>query len=159
MSKWAWPGDGVPRGNPWREKSKVSPQVGKGYRHRQIAADVFHALIFAPISSAEYKIVLCVIEQTWGYQRKEHPISLSSFQKDTGLSRQSVRNAIHKVEEKRLIYVTRLTTKTSIYGFNKYYDTWVLGPEYQEWLAKKLGQLEEKKSGAHQQESTSIPYG
>ena len=38
--------------NPWREMSKVNPQVGKGHRHRQIATDCFQALIIAPVSGA-----------------------------------------------------------------------------------------------------------
>ena len=110
--------------NPWQKQSKVNPQR---LPNRQINNDVFHALIAAKLPGSVYQIVLVVIDRAWGFEKHEAPISLSYFQKTTGLSRQSVGIAIQKAESMRLIVVERHGTNPknpSHYMFNKHYDTW-----------------------------------
>ena len=110
--------------NPWKAKSKVNPQRENG--HRRINSDIWHALTLVNITSAAYKIVLTIIDRTWGFDLSEAPIGYSAFAKSTGLTKVSIRNGIKEAEKKHLIVVETGNYKSSAkYLFNKHYDTWL----------------------------------
>ena len=111
--------------NPHRGQSQVNPQRENG--RREIANDVFRALMHARLSGAEMQVVMTVIDSTWGWDKQSAQISLTQFEEATGLSRQSVQIAIHKAEAKRLVVAERNGTRGTEYLFNKHYDTWLLG--------------------------------
>jgi len=116
--------------NPYRALSKINPQ--KEGHHREIANDVFDALIGARLSGGEYQVVMSIIERTWGHplqamsQSHSRVISLAHFQKTTNLSRQGVIDAVGNLEKKRVIAAERSGTKGTEYLFNKHYDTWLV---------------------------------
>lgn len=85
---------------------------------RKIDNDIFTALMAASASGATLRIVLTVIDRTLGFQEKEARISLSHFQKVTGLSRQSVQLAIKQAKRKNLIKAQKDGTKPTIYALN-----------------------------------------
>lgn len=89
---------------------------------RKIDNDTFKALMVVTISGAAFRIVLAIIDKTLGFQKQEAQISLSHFQKVTGLSRQSVRLAIRQAEREGLIRVQRESTKPTIYAMNSYVE-------------------------------------
>lgn len=66
----------------------------KGQGFRRIDNDIFRALMRADLTRAEYKVVLAVIDETLGFQRREAEISLSIFTQKTGVSRPAVIQAI-----------------------------------------------------------------
>jgi len=109
--------------NPYRALSKINPQ--KEGHHREIANDVFDALISARLSGGEYQVVLSIIERSWGHQFHSKVISLGHFQKATNLSRQGAIDAVYSLEKKRIITTQRNGTKGTEYLFNKHYDTWL----------------------------------
>ena len=83
---------------------------------RKIDNALFKAILSAKLTGAGYQVILKVIDETNGFQRKEAKIPLTRFQRDTGLSRQSVRKAIKQAEERRIIRVERNGTRPSVYG-------------------------------------------
>jgi len=119
--------------NPYRKQSKVNPQRDRG--RREIANDVFHALMNARLSGGEYQATLTVIDRTWGFEKLSAPISLTFFTTATGLSRQGVIDAIKGLESKHIIVANRNGTKATEYLFNKHYDTWELPLVKQSGLA------------------------
>ena len=126
--------------NPYRALSKVNPQ--KEGHHREIANDVFHALMAARLSGGEYQVVLTVIDRTWGFGKLSELISLSKFQEATLLSRQGVINAIQSLDTKHIIAVNHTwgtnPKKATEYLFNKHYDTWdIPQPSQPEFTSNK----------------------
>ena len=111
--------------NPYKALSKINPQKENG--HREINNANFHALMGARLSGAEYQVALMVIDRTWGFGKSDGDhISLSQFENDTRLSRQSVITAIKSLEKKQIIVLERtLTRKGNCYLFNKHSDTWL----------------------------------
>jgi phage replication O-like protein O len=113
---------------------------------RKISNDTFKALMVATVSGAAFRIVLAVIDKTLGFQKQEAPISLSHFQKVTGLSRQSVRLAVRQAENARLVTVQRQSTKPSVYVLNGC-DEWVTGKQnHPSELGKEITPDRERKS-------------
>ena len=94
---------------------------------RKLDNDTFKALMAASVSGAVLRIVLAVIDKTLGFQKAEAKISLSHFQKVTGLSRQSVRLAVRQAEAKNLITARRDSTRPTIYSLN----------DCREWLTRQ----------------------
>ena len=93
---------------------------------RQIDNELFKAILSAKLTGAGYQVLLKVIDETNGFQRKEAKIPLTRFQRDTGLSKQSILNAIKQAEERHIIRVERNATKPSIYSLNDPYE-WLTG--------------------------------
>jgi len=54
---------------------------------------------------AEYKIILTVINFTWGYQKDTAPITFNLFMASTNLSRPAVNVAIKQLKEKQVVDV------------------------------------------------------
>lgn len=108
--------------NPWKKKSSVNPQKEDG--HREISNPVFQALIASDLSGAEYKVIMAVIDRSWGFSKQSAKISLTYFTDATGISRRGIINIINELEEKHLIVTARHGTQTNEYLFNKHFDTW-----------------------------------
>lgn len=114
--------------NPWKRYSKINPQRNDG--NRQICNTVFHALISASFTGAEYKIILAIIDKTWGFGKNNDSISISQFAEMTNLSERTVQRTLKKLHGLRVVYLTpfgrRVTTGSPLnkYSFNKHYDTW-----------------------------------
>ena len=110
--------------NPYKELSKVNPQRENG--HREIANDIWHAIMRAGLSGAQYQIVFAVIDHTWGFQEKNGHIPLSQFVIDTGLSKQGIVDALNELDRKRIIVRVKAGAgRPTRYLFNKHYDTWL----------------------------------
>jgi phage replication O-like protein O len=77
----------------------------KGFR--KIDNELFKTIIQANITRSGYKILLTIIDFTIGYQKETADVSLSTFQKMTGLARSSVIDAISELEGKQAITVNR----------------------------------------------------
>lgn len=113
--------------NPYKKLSKINPQREKG--NRQIANDVFIALIMAKLTGAEYQITLFILDKTWGFDKTSDGISYSQMTGATRLTRPGVINTMKKLETRRIIIVDRKLVNNSLpfneYLFNKHYDTWL----------------------------------
>lgn len=115
--------------NPYKKLSKINPQREKG--NRQIANDVYKALIRARLTGAEYQTALFIIDKSWGFNKNHDTISYSQIVEMTGLTRRGAINTIKKLEDSRIIVVERKVVNGGLpfnkYLFNKHYDTWLNG--------------------------------
>ncbi len=113
--------------NPYKKLSKINPQRENG--NRQIANDVYSALIMAKLSGGEYQVALFIIDQSWGFNKIFDGIAFSQIMKSTKLTRPAVINSTKKLERKRILVINRKVVKGSLpvneYLFNKHYDTWL----------------------------------
>ena len=71
-------------------------------------------------SGSEYKIVLHIVRQTMGYNKKSDGISISQFVEATGVSSTQVKKAITALKEKKIINVTGQTQKNGGKSYNRY---------------------------------------
>ncbi|MFC2024461.1 replication protein [Chloroflexota bacterium] len=94
---------------------------------RRIDNAPFQALMAAQLTGAGYQIVLTIIDRTLGFQKEKAKIPLTYFQKATGISRQSVCEAIKQAEERHIITVVRNSTRPSTYALN----------DQTQWLPRK----------------------
>lgn len=99
----------------------ASPQKENGYT--PIANEIMEALCSQQITSSAFRVVLCIIRKTYGWQKKQDTISLSQIKKMTQLDR-SVVNGLKELERKNIIFITRNSYKSNTIGFNKNYQKW-----------------------------------
>lgn len=105
--------------NPQKEHGHIQLATGSGEN------DLIMALVRASLHGSEYQVALFVLRKTWGYGKKEDRISLSQFQKATGLARSTVCHAINTLVARRVLVAQRRLPIT-VYSFNKRFDEWVV---------------------------------
>lgn len=69
-----------------------NPQLEDGYT--KIANELLEAILRAKISRQDMLVVFSVIRQTYGWNRKEAEMSISLFEKMTGLHRRHIQRSI-----------------------------------------------------------------
>ncbi len=130
-----------------------NPQRENG--HIEIANEIVEKLATFHLSGNEWQVFWVVIRKTWGWNKKEDAISLTQFQKETNLSRPSVKEAIDKLVGKKVLVVGKKELVvgkkelgTNTYGFNKLYSQWVVGKkELVGFSVKVVGKKEPKLVG------------
>lgn len=101
----------------------ANPQTEDGFT--KIANKLLEAIIFINLSGHEYKLLLFIIRQTYGYNKKTAKIPNSKMRKYSGLSKSRVSQIINKLEKSNIIIVENFQSgKTKEYFLNKDYDTW-----------------------------------
>jgi phage replication O-like protein O len=75
--------------------SKQNPQLEDGYT--KIANKILEILISASLTLLQTKILLAIIRQTYGYNRKEAEISTRIFEKMTGIDRRNIQKTISQL--------------------------------------------------------------
>ena len=114
--------------NPWKQYSKLNPQRDNG--NRQIASDVFRALMSAELSGSEFRIVMAIIDKTWGFNKGTDCIAISQFMELTGIPERTIKKSIKMLRDKRVIFYAPSNIRghcgspLNEFLFNKHYDTW-----------------------------------
>ena len=114
--------------NPWRQYSKINPQRENG--NRQIANDVFQALMSAELSGSEFRVVMAVINNTWGYGKESDCIAISRFIEMTNLAERTIKKAIKTLKDARVLVCAPSDIRVhhgspiNEFLFNKHHDTW-----------------------------------
>lgn len=114
--------------NPWKQYSKINPKRENG--NRQIANDVFQALMSAELSGSEFRIVMAVINNTWGYGKESDCIAISRFIEMTNLAERTIKKAIKTLKEARVLVCAPSNIRVhhgspmNEFLFNKHYDMW-----------------------------------
>lgn len=104
-------------------QNRKTPQLEDGYT--RIANQLLEDLALKiHLSGNEWKVVLIVIRKTYGFSKKMDAISLTQFQKMTGLSRPSVVEAIEKLVGKNLLVVNK-EPYINLYSLNKDSGLWL----------------------------------
>lgn len=98
-----------------------TPQLENGFT--QIANEVVEKLSLLHMSGNEWMIWWVVLRKTWGWKKKEDRISLTQFQKLTGLSRPAVVLALDRLVAKNVLVAKPLPLGKQ-FSFNKDHTTW-----------------------------------
>ena len=97
----------------------ASPQKENGYT--AIANEILEQIVKLRIPPSEKDLMLCVIRKTYGYQKKEDRISLTQFEKATGLSRVTVVKSLKNLLTRKI-----LVKRGILFSFNKDWENWVV---------------------------------
>jgi len=97
----------------------ANPQTENGFT--KIANEILEELVKWRLPASEKDILFFVIRKTYGFNKKEDRISLTQFEKGTGLSRVTVVKAL-----KNLIIRNILVKSGLLLSFNKDYNKWVV---------------------------------
>ncbi len=105
---------------------KTDPDPKDG--HIDIAHEIAEALMRINLSGYQYRIIWCIIRKTWGWHKSTDKISLTLFEKMTGLKSKYICKAIKDLEALNMIIVDR-NNRVNTYKFNSHYDTWKLNKQ------------------------------
>lgn len=100
-----------------------APQLEDGYM--RIATELWQAICRLRIPGISRQVFDAIIRQTYGFNKKEDGIALSTFVELTGLPKYDVCAAIKQLEQMNLIVVAQKgNVPWKTYGVNKVYSTW-----------------------------------
>jgi phage replication O-like protein O len=100
----------------------ASPQLENGYV--KIAHELFEALMRTSLSSQENQVLRCIIRKTYGFGKKTDHIPLKQFKNLTGIDRRNAHRALKRLEQKKIIVVSRDDKYRPKYGIQKDYSKW-----------------------------------
>jgi len=105
----------------------ASPQTENGYT--KIANEIMDALIKYRIPGEEMQVLLCIIRESYGWNKKDATLSYGDISKKTGIKRQNVQRSIKSLYSKLMIGVLKNDDRCKqTFVFNKDYDKWVVKP-------------------------------
>lgn len=107
----------------------ANPQLENGYT--RIANELIDAIGQLDLNGTEYKVLLCILRQTYGYQRKNHKISTSFISVWANCSLRAVKKALKRLRELDVVKVINEDQRgiISILELNKDYDSWKSGEQ------------------------------
>jgi phage replication O-like protein O len=117
-----------------REQELASPQVENGYT--RIANELLEQIYQITLSAYEYRVLLYLIRKTYGFHRKQAAISLSQFERETGIDRRNVHRAIKRLQNQNIVIVQiddRAVSKKTT-GEGLYYE---VQKDYNKWKIEK----------------------
>ncbi|WP_083824288.1 replication protein [Desulfosporosinus sp. OT] len=79
------------------------------------------------LNGTQYSIVLTVWRFTYGFQRKEHDLSITFIANATGISGRSIKKELKVLIDRNILLVTKESTKAEsrTLKFNKDYESWI----------------------------------
>ena len=101
----------------------ANPQIENG--HIDLANEIVDKLCSFRIPGEEWLVLWTILRKTYGWHKKEDEISITQFQKITGLKRANVYRSIKALLSKKIISVIKKDNiYINIYKFNKDFETW-----------------------------------
>lgn len=79
----------------------ASPQLEHGYT--RIANEILENLMRVQLSANQWQVLLCIIRKTYGFKRKVDRIANYQICKATGLGKEVVSRALHKLQAAGII--------------------------------------------------------
>ncbi|MFC4102876.1 replication protein [Paenibacillus xanthanilyticus] len=103
----------------------ANPQPDK---HTRIANELMDIVPFYQFNGSQLRIIIVVWRNTYGWNRKDHDLSLSFIHERTRLSEGTVKKEISLLIKANVLVVTQKATKTSArrLAFNKNYEAWTI---------------------------------
>lgn len=98
-----------------------TPQLKNGYT--RIANELLDALISRNFGLQEYKILLCIIRKTYGFNKKTDDMTLTQIANTTGLDLGNVSKKIKSLSARNIL-LKQQGKYGYILGLNKHYGTW-----------------------------------
>ncbi len=102
----------------------TNPQKENGYT--AIANEILEQIARVKLSPTQYRIIFIIWRYTYGFNRKEHNLSLGFLSKATGCDKRQIQRELKNLEEMKVIKQNVTNGKSRIIKFNKHYDTWVV---------------------------------
>jgi len=100
----------------------ANPQCEDGYT--RIANEILeHGLAKINLSAYEYRILAVLWRKTYGFGKTEDTISVTQFERATGIKRRHVKKTLDSLVTKNIVFKDR-KSYISTYGFNKDYESW-----------------------------------
>jgi len=110
----------------------ANPQLEDGYT--SLANDIMDHLAGIRVPGEARQVLDFILRKTYGWHKKEDPISLTQFEKATGLKRANVVRSLKTLLRMNIIYkgsinldtpsINNDTTNIQVYGFQKDFDSW-----------------------------------
>lgn len=100
------------------------PQLKDGYT--RIANEILEIIYGTNFNATQFKIILCIIRYTYGFNRKSHEISVTFLSNATGISKRYISSELKKLIDNKVITIVKSHSDTSsrILMFNKKYTEW-----------------------------------
>ena len=109
------------------KKKTGNPQVENGYV--RIATELFEQLYQIPLNGSQIRIVLFIIRNTYGFNRKTWKMSAGYIARGTGICTRVVQREIKKLENCNILKVSHAGIgKIGSIGINKKYSEWMIKP-------------------------------
>ena len=102
-------------------------QLENGYV--KLANPLLDAYLRLRLTSYQSSVFFCIVRKTYGFNKKKDRISLSQFEKCTGILRRHVLKTLKELEKMNLITVDKKSHMQVIYGVQKDFDRWATVPE------------------------------
>jgi len=101
----------------------ADPQKENGFT--AIANEIMDALCHIRIPGEERQILDCILRKSYGWNKCEDAIALTTFSEMTGIKKPAVVRAINGLLSKKIITVIEKdNAPAKVYKFNKNYDEW-----------------------------------
>jgi phage replication O-like protein O len=102
----------------------ANPQKENGYT--PIANEILEHLVKIPLLGSEFQVLFFIIRKTYGYHKKDDRISLTQFEKGTGLSRPTVVKTLKNLMARNMVVKIYLPDENKGYSFVKDHEKWVV---------------------------------
>jgi len=104
----------------------ANPQKENGFT--AIANEILEKLVNIPLLGSEFQVILFILRKTYGFQKKSDVISLTQFEKWTGVSRPTVVKTIKNLVLRKMVVKDALLGDKISFSFNKNYEDWLVKP-------------------------------
>jgi phage replication O-like protein O len=118
-------------------------QLEHGYT--RIANEILEHMAKVKLSPTQYRILFLVWRCTYGFQKKEHDMSLSFIGEATGLDKRNIRRELKSLEEKGIIHQKIKNGSYRKLSFNKNYEEWIC--EVEPWAKLTMGETDNATMG------------
>lgn len=98
-------------------------QLEKGFT--RLANETLEELAKIKLSPTQYRLLCIIWRYTYGFSRKEHPMSLSFLHQATGCDKRQIQRELKSLEKRKVIFQTIKSGSFRRISFNKNHDEWV----------------------------------
>jgi phage replication O-like protein O len=100
----------------------AKPELENGFT--RIANEILEAIGKTKLNGHEFRILIILFRQTYGYGKKNDKISAAQWEEFTGINRRKIWEAIDGLKKKNIIIIDN-NHNTNIYSFQKNYEEWI----------------------------------
>jgi phage replication O-like protein O len=106
----------------------AQPQKEQGYT--PIAHEILEEIAKHRLNGTQFRIILIVWRYTYGFNRKEHAMSIGFLADALGIRKNRVETELNILLFRNILTAKRNGNRARIISFNKDYDTWIDPDEY-----------------------------
>lgn len=99
-----------------------SPQIENGFT--KIANEILEVVARTKLSPTQHSIILVVWRSTYGFNKKEHNLSLSYINDATGRDKRNIQRELKRLEDRKIIKQVIVGNQRMI-SFNKNHNEWI----------------------------------